>query len=209
MNSKASEESTPSTAGSVREALELSALLDDARSIEVCTYDPMRVEHKRTYLSSEQVAILSNAVAALSAPVAVTVGPLVWGEPYLNEINETAVNAHSSCGRYIASDHGWFLCGLTQWNEAGNIESAKAAAQADYEQRIRSALIATPHPLPSVEPTPNERFMPRMLILDDLHAVCVGGRWDGWKFYRHPDGQWVSLEKLKEDRLTLLGGSAR
>lgn len=41
----------------------------------------------------------------------------------------------------------------------------------------------------------------RMLVLDDMHAVCVGGRWDGWKFYRHPDGQWVSLEKLKEECL--------
>jgi hypothetical protein len=45
--------------------------------------------------------------------------------------------------------------------------------------------------------TPDERFSPRMLILDDIHAVCVGGRWDGWKFYKHPDGQWVSIEKLK------------
>ncbi len=28
-------------------------------------------------------------------------------------------------------------------------------------------------------------------------AVCAGGRWDGWLFWRHPDGQWVSREKLK------------
>lgn len=49
--------------------------------------------------------------------------------------------------------------------------------------------------------TPNGRFMPRMLVIDADHAVCVGGRWDGWKFYRHPDGQWVSLEKLKEESL--------
>lgn len=48
--------------------------------------------------------------------------------------------------------------------------------------------------------TPNERFSPRMLIIDDLHAIYVGGRWDGWKFYKHPDGQWVALEKLKEEK---------
>ena len=48
--------------------------------------------------------------------------------------------------------------------------------------------------------TPNERFAPRMLVIDAMHAVCVGGRWDGWKFYKHPDGQWVSLEKLNEVR---------
>lgn len=47
--------------------------------------------------------------------------------------------------------------------------------------------------------TPNERFIPRMLLLDDLHAVCIGGHWDGWKFFKHPDGQWVSLEKLKQE----------
>jgi hypothetical protein len=74
----------------------------------------------------------------------VKVRHLDWGEPYLNEIKETAVNAHSSCGRYIASDHGWFLCGLTQWNEAANIDAAKAAAQADYEARILPALTLEP-----------------------------------------------------------------
>jgi len=72
----------------------------------------------------------------------------------------------------------------------------------DYENHLWAEvrpLYATPPAITAREkPTPNERFTPRMLILDDLHAVCVGGRWDGWKFYRHPDGQWVSLEKLKE-----------
>ena len=47
-------------------------------------------------------------------------------------------------------------------------------------------------------PTSNERFHPRFLILDDYHLVCVGGRWDGWRFYRHPDGGLVSVERMKE-----------
>ncbi|MBV8661482.1 MAG: hypothetical protein JO107_00135, partial [Hyphomicrobiales bacterium] len=38
----------------------------------------------------------------------------------------------------------------------------------------------------------------RFLLLDDKIAVCVGGRWDGWKMWRHPDGQWVSGEKLRQ-----------
>lgn len=38
----------------------------------------------------------------------------------------------------------------------------------------------------------------RMLMIDEFHAVCVGGRWDGWKMWRHPDGGWVSIEKLTE-----------
>jgi hypothetical protein len=83
-------------------------------------------------------------LAAESSAGAVKVSHLDWGEPYLNEIKETAVSAHSWCGRYIASDHGWFLCGLTQWNEAANIDAAKAAAQADYEARILSALTSEP-----------------------------------------------------------------
>jgi len=31
-------------------------------------------------------------------------------------------------------------------------------------------------------------------------AVCFnpGGRWHGWLFYRHPDGQLVSLRKLEQ-----------
>jgi hypothetical protein len=37
-----------------------------------------------------------------------------------------------------------------------------------------------------------------MLRLDANHAVCVGGRWDGWLFHKHPDGRWVSLQKLDD-----------
>ena len=83
---------------------------------------------------------------------------------------------------------------------------------ADYKAAIeqgRAALAALPQDVGegiarNIEPeavTPNGRFMPRMLVIDADHVVCVGGRWDGWKFYRHPDGQWVSLEKLKEESL--------
>ena len=31
---------------------------------------------------------------------------------------------------------------------------------------------------------------------DGRHAVCLdGGRFHGWVFYRHPNGQWVSLRR--------------
>lgn len=43
----------------------------------------------------------------------------------------------------------------------------------------------------------------RILILEDLfskdHGVAIGGRFDGWLMWRHPDGQWVSIRKLRED----------
>lgn len=41
---------------------------------------------------------------------------------------------------------------------------------------------------------------PRMLKTDNDHAVCVGGRWDGWLMWKHPDGQWVSVRKLEQER---------
>lgn len=28
-------------------------------------------------------------------------------------------------------------------------------------------------------------------------AVCLGGRWKGWLFLKHPDGQWVSSQPLE------------
>ena len=27
-------------------------------------------------------------------------------------------------------------------------------------------------------------------------GICIGGRFDGWLMWQHPDGQWVSREKL-------------
>lgn len=38
---------------------------------------------------------------------------------------------------------------------------------------------------------------PEMILLDHNNAVCSGGRWHGWRFTRHPDGQWVSAQKLQ------------
>ncbi len=36
----------------------------------------------------------------------------------------------------------------------------------------------------------------KMAVLPDGNAVCFGGRFHGWLFRRHPDGQWVSVQKL-------------
>lgn len=46
--------------------------------------------------------------------------------------------------------------------------------------------------------------VPRMMLIGNEHAVCCGGRWDGWLFVLHPDGQWVSKRKLP---ITFMGGS--
>lgn len=36
-------------------------------------------------------------------------------------------------------------------------------------------------------------------LRDGEHAVCVGGRFDGWLMHRHPDGQWVSVTRLEQE----------
>lgn len=38
----------------------------------------------------------------------------------------------------------------------------------------------------------------RFFRIDYVHAVCVGGRWDGWLMRKHSDGQWVTVRKLEE-----------
>jgi len=145
---------------------EMMALADSSTQAEItrikALFAPSRGGDKEDLPSyAKEVAALRLAAGAGAR--AVKVRHLDWGEPYLNEIKETAVSAHSWCGRYIASDHGWFLCGLTQWNEAANIAAAKAAAQADHEARILSALIPEPvkagdEPDWRDDPTQDERW---------------------------------------------------
>ncbi len=36
-----------------------------------------------------------------------------------------------------------------------------------------------------------------ILKTDDDHGVCVGGRFNGWLMWLHPDGQWVSVLQLE------------
>lgn len=34
--------------------------------------------------------------------------------------------------------------------------------------------------------------------LTEYEGVCLDGKWKGWLFRKHPDGQWVSVKKLEE-----------
>lgn len=43
----------------------------------------------------------------------------------------------------------------------------------------------------------------RFLILPDGMSVCLGGRFNGWLMRKHPDGQWVSVQKLPVEPLAL------
>lgn len=41
---------------------------------------------------------------------------------------------------------------------------------------------------------------PRVIWISEDHGVCVGGRFDGWLMWKHPDGQWVTVRKLMQER---------
>lgn len=82
-------------------------------------------------------AILREAASRLQAPAVagVEVKPLEWS----HYDNGTAW-AVSTCGlAYQTAQDGWRHHNGT-YNAADGIEAAKAAAQADYERRIRSSL---------------------------------------------------------------------
>ena len=40
---------------------------------------------------------------------------------------------------------------------------------------------------------------PRIVLLGGGKGVCIGGRFDGWMMWKHPDGQWVSEVKLESE----------
>ncbi len=37
---------------------------------------------------------------------------------------------------------------------------------------------------------------------DKQNAICIEGRFYGWAFYKHPDGQWVTLRKATEQEIS-------
>ena len=82
-------------------------------------------------------------IAALPA-AEVSVKPLEWVYDEMRGV----WSAQDGFGRhYTVSDSQWFHGSLSEfiWVDGGD-EAAKAAAQADYEARIRSALTAQPSP---------------------------------------------------------------
>jgi pantoate kinase len=90
-------------------------------------------------------AKLDAALSPTPSPVTVKVKPLEWAE-----FGRECLRAPSLVGRYEIS---WgFEAGFVYLDYSGqlskkqSIEAAKAAAQADYEARILSALEATPSP---------------------------------------------------------------
>lgn len=79
---------------------------------------------------------------AIIAALPGMVPPLVWS--FVASTGERNVHeAYEFCGRYVAwPDGAWRLHGhrVGGIGEGGTLDAAKAAAQADYEARILSAL---------------------------------------------------------------------
>ena len=44
--------------------------------------------------------------------------------------------------------------------------------------------------------------------LNEQEGVCLDGKWRGWLFRQHIDGQWVSVRKLDEVDTIKLGPHA-
>lgn len=109
---------------------------------------------------------------ARRAQAGVTVKPLVWRQQSRDchvahtALGDTAVQNESHA---LAPDRwGWWSAGSAEDDSpsgyAVTIEAAKAAAQADYEARILSALEPTPTPLPEVV------MRERAAVAADSHA---------------------------------------
>ena len=45
----------------------------------------------------------------------------------------------------------------------------------------------------------NEPIMAVLSGFGHVQAVCLGGRWCGWLFRKHADGQWISVQKLDQE----------
>ena len=68
------------------------------------------------YYADPHDVIIALTAALPYLPQGVGVKKLEWEEPRLTEDGRTAQDATTSFGRYIASDTGWFLLGITGYN---------------------------------------------------------------------------------------------
>lgn len=116
---------------------------------------------------SKWIGLADAAIAAIPA-VQVAVKPLEWVEIREGQYFEARVIGILYSVR-LGSDGvvRWQAGHMGTWHEVNTIESAKAAAQADHEARIRSAL--TTQPSPDVAALVDDAW----LLLDAYKAVLV------------------------------------
>jgi hypothetical protein len=83
------------------------------------------------------------------------------------------------------SADGW-MCWLAENRDCGNDYLAVQIAEAMDDLAAASAFL-------------DRMQAVRVLLTDETHGVCVGGRYDGWLMWKHPDGQWVTMRKLTQE----------
>jgi hypothetical protein len=88
-------------------------------------------------------ALWREVIEALERAAPLRIKPLKWVS-YVTDKGTTVFMARTSIGDYLIVSSGWFLRGQSSWNQTQSADAAKAAAQADYEARIRSALDPDP-----------------------------------------------------------------
>jgi hypothetical protein len=104
----------------------------------------------------KKCVVAALQAALVQAPVQVGeigVKALEWEYKHQPYRSYPQWSAETVVGRYVVFDTTrsieWYVEGKTQIHKADSVEEAQAAAQADYDQRIRSALAL---PLPVQEP---------------------------------------------------------
>lgn len=94
-------------------------------------------------ITDEDRAAIDAVLAALSAIPAVRVKALEWSEGPFLFVAETTIGSYylEDQGRNWAGDRYWLTSGLIKVAlKFPTLEAAKAAAQADYEARVLSAI---------------------------------------------------------------------
>lgn len=122
-------------------------VLDVLRSIRAMCDEPL--SYGRSNLADRIAAAIDRidvkAEAKSQEPEAVAVKPLEWYEEPLRSPDQPAWNADSPVGAYRVFKAWWGKENKDGWIGNGEFHhteaAAKAAAQADYEERVRSALI--------------------------------------------------------------------
>lgn len=146
------------------------------------------------------LAIKDGLLALRSAASPVEVKGLEWGKEYSERPDGegyVSVECMSIVGRYSAfrmrsQDATTLEFDGKELGRFNGLGEAKAAAQADYATRIRSALSASPVPASGVVAT--------VLLTGEREGVMYapGERFHGWLMHQHPDGQWISVRKLDQ-----------
>lgn len=202
------------------------------RGLDWCDQDEQARRWSAARRAIGRIAALEAQLAARTG--AVKVKPLEWEERV--GVDGT-FDAYTSIGHYIATitddDRGmWFVVGLTRSNYcAPYIDIVKAAAQADYERRILSAL-ETAEPATDAEPerkwpafvydseaepnmrphpTPSEARLREAVERYESTANHVGGCGDGNCVVVRPIGQHTNggcrcyTDKMKAQRMMRAG----